>query len=288
MVRHYDKADELNFQCDLCSYTCVSKLNMWSHMNKVHTIKSLIRYPCSMCDKTFSEKSVVKTHEKTIHQKIQRVHETQRCDVCNLDFKNIIALKSHNARLHDEGNFGCTKCSEVFMFKPQLDSHILSVHEPKVTCHICGKLCKPGPLFSSHMTKHKIKTCPYEGCGKKMQGDGLRNHIQANHTPLNLQCTHCPAVFKTKRGFSKHNLSQHQQNYEALACKVTGCRYEVKRKEFLAEHYKRHKGITKEEKEYLQHHLKSILRPKYNATPLGKKIVKKNLKKTRKSERKVG
>jgi Zinc finger, C2H2 type len=228
---------------------------MRKHMDYNHELKQIIRFPCSQCTQTFRTKQSAQRHEDRIHLKIINEKRSFPCDMCDKVLTTSYSLINHKQLKHESGHFPCTKCDETFEFKPRLTNHILTEHSEKIACEICGFMCAPGPFFSHHMTNHKTKACPYEGCDKVLSLNLFKNHIESAHMSLRLQCPTCPSVFGTHHNLKIHIRCHHKK--EPIRCKVAGCDYSAKDKRYLMEHYQRHSGISEEWRQRLMHHLKT-------------------------------
>ena len=93
---------------------------------------------CTSCEKTFNTAYILRQH-------VTKVHETKKCDICDLDFAKG-ALARHK-RIHLEIKFECEQCGNVFTRKDKLQTHkricgtdIVKVVEAPVTinCETCG------------------------------------------------------------------------------------------------------------------------------------------------------
>ena len=60
---------------------------------------------CTSCEKTFNTAYILRQH-------VTKVHETKKCDICDLDFAKG-ALARHK-RIHLEIKFECEQCGNVF------------------------------------------------------------------------------------------------------------------------------------------------------------------------------
>merc|ERR1712037_1082128 len=112
------------------------------------------RYPCSICNKSFSIKSIKEPQicqtcnnefscKKTLKRHIERVHDGNKpifCTKCDISFTSKIDLKQHTKAVHNEvRTYPCLECVDShFASKYLLDKHVDSVHKsPSQSAHLC-------------------------------------------------------------------------------------------------------------------------------------------------------
>ena len=81
-------------------------------------------YSCSHCDYKTKEKSSLKTHNETVHEKIG-----YSCNQCEYKTKEKRHLKTHNEIVHENFGYSCNQCDFKSKVENHLKSHIDSVHE---------------------------------------------------------------------------------------------------------------------------------------------------------------
>ena len=77
---------------------------------------------------TFSEKSNLKAHFKTIHDG----EKPFGCEVCEKRFSSKRNRNEHVASHSDERPFGCDYCPKDFKIKKKLDRHISAIHKSSI------------------------------------------------------------------------------------------------------------------------------------------------------------
>lgn len=240
-------------------------MNMRAHMSYKHVarLKQGKRFHCDKCPYKSEFNQNLKVHVRRVHLKII---DEYTCNVCGKNYATPTSLNLHKQKEHELGDFPCSRCNEKFSTKPILKAHILKIHADKITCEVCGKLCPPGVYFSHHMKAHRLVTCPIEGCGRVSNKRKIKGHIELYHQPPeNLPCPTCSTVFTKRERLKSHIRLQHTS--VEMKCKVIGCLYGVRRKQYLREHYQRHQGISEVERNILIQHLNNTVGPTaYNET----------------------
>ena len=107
---------------------------------------STLRFECSTCMKTFSSKSHLIRHEKTIHLGIF----PYTCHLCGKGFVTKDHLKGHVSNHTGDHSYKCSVCSEVFTWKSTRDKH-LRLHHPDVTVDKYANAPTPNYLIDSQM-----------------------------------------------------------------------------------------------------------------------------------------
>ncbi|CAH02081.1 Pzf1p [Kluyveromyces lactis] len=223
------------------------------------------------CNKSFTRPSLLTEHQLTVHHGIKPF----KCDTCGKEFAKKSHLNRHMFSHTDDKPFTCsicgkgvttrqqlkrheithTKsfhcsyegCNESFYKHPQLRSHILSVHEKKLTCPHCNKTFQRPYRLKNHIDKHHnpestgmyqcdflsctdvfstwsslqqhIKQChpklPCPICGKPCVAEsGLRNHMMIHDESLvtkNWKCSSCPDTsFAKKTQLVQHYEESHK------------------------------------------------------------------------------
>ena len=141
---------------------------------------------CTSCEKTFNTAYILRQH-------VTKVHETKKCDICDLDFAKG-ALARHK-RIHLEIKFECEQCGNVFTRKDKLQTHkricgtdIVKVVEAPVTinCETCGKTFTQKRYLKQHKRTHIVQKTAVQYdcklCDKTFASNqSLGNHISKHH-----------------------------------------------------------------------------------------------------------
>ena len=125
------------------------------HISSIHDGE---RHYCNYCEKTFTEKGILKKHIiyiKTIHEEILNY----KCDFCDLPFESPSGLQFHVDTIHKGlKKFQCDFCEKSFASSGNLKSHGFSMHKSTIItenkCNFCDKYF----IHKGNLTKH-LFTC---------------------------------------------------------------------------------------------------------------------------------
>uniref|UniRef100_A0A8C5N2A3 Zinc finger and AT-hook domain containing n=1 Tax=Leptobrachium leishanense TaxID=445787 RepID=A0A8C5N2A3_9ANUR len=189
--------NEKPYKCSMCSYASTIKANLGVHMRK-HTGE---KFNCDHCTFSCLSKGHLKVHVERVHKKIK-----QHCRFCKKkysDVKNLIKhiKESHNMldknvqetcdelRLHTrEGKrqllYDCHICERKFKNELERDRHLLlhGDHRP-FACELCGHGATKYQSLELHIRKHPfVYVCSILSCCKKFVSTvKLKMHIKETH-----------------------------------------------------------------------------------------------------------
>lgn len=178
-----------NFHCSTenCKASFASKLQLLSHVNKVHRLQIKCHY--KDCNSWIKPASLI-AHIEAVHEKLK-----QTCQLCGkkISYKNFNAHKERCTNINDEKKFPCTfnDCQEIFTSKYNRSSHITRKHKNKLP----------------------IK-CPRENCGAMMLRQYLTRHVKETHDKLKGECKFC------NKEFTISNMRRHENRCEKLILKL--------------------------------------------------------------------
>ncbi|KAH0617416.1 hypothetical protein JD844_015596 [Phrynosoma platyrhinos] len=155
-----------------CDYSTPDKYKLQAHL-KVHTDLDKKSYSCPVCDKSFSEDRLIKSHIKTNHPEVsmntiseivgRRVQlkgligkRAMKCPYCNFYFmKNGSDLQRHIWAHEGIKPFKCSLCEYATRSKSNLKAH-MNRHSTEKThlCDMCGKKFKSKGTLKSHKLLH--------------------------------------------------------------------------------------------------------------------------------------
>ncbi|KAL4232727.1 hypothetical protein ACF0H5_007415 [Mactra antiquata] len=121
MHHFYAHSDTSQCVCTLCGKFVKGIYSLRRHMKTQHE-ENVRKYPCSLCDKSFTQRHVLKDHLK-LHNKEYSCF----CETCGKGFLTQFKMKEH-ARVHTgEKPFVCTICSTFkTSTKTNLQKHLKS------------------------------------------------------------------------------------------------------------------------------------------------------------------
>ena len=183
------------FYCEICSRTFTRKVNLTTHIKRVHLKKWIPKKPekvlCQICSATLSKTCFKKHMER--HQ-----GKTKPCRYCTKPFATIEDTKRHEntcAKNPQPDVFYCEHCPKSFNNKNKLKYH-LQMHDPdgrRFQCDICGAKFFKKQIWEKHVSYH--------------------SDVRPFH------CKHCPSSFKIKRHLKTHELIHNEsERYTCPLC----------------------------------------------------------------------
>src|SRR5204862_128972 len=155
-----------------------------------------ISYPCSYCNSSFDNKSILKLHLNAIHE-----ISVYPCDKCYLTFKSKRILDMHFNSVHDNDKdvltpetslLKCMQCEKVFCNNFNLRKHEKVHHFDKTKCSICDKSFTTAKLLKLHMKQH-------HGIITKQQ-----QVVTDKNKKKKILCYNCPLEFANRVTLNKH------------------------------------------------------------------------------------
>ncbi|VFV30217.1 zinc finger protein zfat-like [Lynx pardinus] len=163
---------------DGCNYSTPDKYKLQAHL-KVHTELDKRSYSCPVCEKSFSEDRLIKSHIKTNHPEVsmstisevlgRRVQlkgligkRAMKCPYCDFYFmKNGSDLQRHIWAHEGVKPFKCSLCEYATRSKSNLKAH-MNRHSTEKThlCDMCGKKFKSKGTLKSHKLLHTADALP--------------------------------------------------------------------------------------------------------------------------------
>ena len=201
---------KLNIKCDYCSEILRAGKELTNHYKRLHPNKSIVldgikKFKCDNCEDIFFSK-----HNFERHCYVQHGIETKKkcCQECFMTYTT-----QHNCQKKKVNS--CDHCNMIFSTKPNLKSHVLSVHEKRLdfACEYCGKTWATLPVLRNHVKQTHTQHVVCDICNKKISNPiELRRHKVFVHkeTQGAWLCEKCPKrAFFSQSTFEKHIADKH-------------------------------------------------------------------------------
>ncbi|XP_030002782.1 gastrula zinc finger protein XlCGF57.1-like isoform X2 [Sphaeramia orbicularis] len=159
-------------------------------------------YHCSVCTKTFSQKSHLEIH-MTSHTGEKRF----KCSLCHKCFRHRSNLKRHMRAHTGEKLFHCPVCQKRFICNSHLTGHmIIHTGEKPFSCSECGKRFTWKIVLERHMRLHTgEKPFSCSECGKRFTRKmGLERHVMLHTGEKPFSCSECGKRFTRKTSLERH------------------------------------------------------------------------------------
>ncbi|XP_039701834.1 zinc finger protein ZFAT isoform X3 [Pteropus medius] len=215
---------------DGCDYSTPDKYKLQAHL-KVHTELDKRSYSCPVCEKSFSEDRLIKSHIKTNHPEVsmstisavlgRRVQlkgligkRAMKCPYCDFYFmQNGSDLQRHIWAHEGVKPFKCSLCEYATRSKSNLKAH-MNRHSTEKThlCDMCGKKFKSKGTLKSHKLLHtadgkqfKCTVCDYTAA----QRPQLLRHMEQHASFKPFRCAHCHYSCNISGSLKRHYNRKH-------------------------------------------------------------------------------
>ncbi|XP_057678487.1 GDNF-inducible zinc finger protein 1 [Corythoichthys intestinalis] len=258
------------FSCNDCQRIFQYEKSYLKHKSTRHGIQADLLYRCKTCEKTFSNRSNLRIHEKHVHSN-ERLFT---CEVCNKNFKRKKDVVRHHKQVHETHLHECSECGKLLSSKGSLVLHkrthsgikayvcsecgarftqksALNMHhrihtgEKPYACDECDSRFTQKSMLAYHKRSHTgEKPFMCEACGKSFASkEYLRYHANIHTGSKPFKCDQCG------RGFAQRNSLRQHMNVHTGA-RPYGCK-------FCEKHFtqlnalQRHQRIHTGEKPYM-------------------------------------
>ncbi|XP_029447926.1 zinc finger protein ZFAT isoform X2 [Rhinatrema bivittatum] len=222
-----------------CDYTTPDKYKLQAHI-KVHAELDKRSYSCPVCEKSFSEDRLIKSHIKTNHPEVsmstisevlgRRVQlkgligkRAVKCPYCEFYFmKNGSDLQRHIWAHEGVKPFKCCQCEYATRSKSNLKAH-MNRHSTEKThlCDMCGKKFKSKGTLKSHKLLHtadgkqfKCTVCDYTAVHRPQ----LLRHMEQHASFKPFHCAHCHYSCNIAGSLKRH----YNKKHPAEECIIAG------------------------------------------------------------------
>ena len=128
MAKHIGK-EVKRFNCNFCEKSYGTSYTLNRHVRS-HTGER--PFQCEQCEKSFTDMSYLRPHIMKVHNKISEKRDVKlKCDICDKYFSSRMTLKTHNLLHIGEKTFDCELCDKTFETKSNLNDHVTNIHEYK-------------------------------------------------------------------------------------------------------------------------------------------------------------
>lgn len=222
--------------CDICGFKQIKRQRFMGHMRRVHLVDRSIRYPCDLCDKTFTQKgkklttlnSFTALHSKFFlgqilgHKRIEHFNERYICEICSRPLKGKKRLMMHIKHFHEKQRpCICPECGKGFSTKSQVRVHRVQVHsdEKPYPCSFCGKRFGSASCRHIHEKTHSSDLIQCQECDYKTNTIfNLNRHMIRHRDVYKYTCTICGQQFKCSTSLNLHKYTHQDNCFECEYC----------------------------------------------------------------------
>ncbi len=208
------QGDRKSFPCHICSKLFTEKSSVKIHIMSVHN-RDANKEICPICKGEYTKFTI------KVHMKVHSDRPKLTCETCQKEFITKETLKTHMARHEGRQKKLCTLCNKKVS---DLARHMIThSDQKKYTCAVCKKQYRHKISYEYHVSSHVgngLQTCPI--C--KEQVRALKKHMFMHKERPKLPCPKCSKSFISKPSLKQHMVT-HLERYKKICpvCKVECC-----------------------------------------------------------------
>uniref|UniRef100_A0A0X3PIS8 PR domain zinc finger protein 15 n=1 Tax=Schistocephalus solidus TaxID=70667 RepID=A0A0X3PIS8_SCHSO len=112
------------YSCEFCGKTFLRSSRLKRHVDGVH--KKLREFACEVCGKASASKGDLNKHVNSVHKAIRPF----TCEICGRSFAEMGHVRRHIRSLHNKlREYACEICGKAFAEKGTMNKHVKVVHK---------------------------------------------------------------------------------------------------------------------------------------------------------------
>ena len=192
-------------------------------------------YKCGFCIKSYGILQNLKSHQIEIHQSLlpekvineNTVHSNKNMPLLPLpEERKGSEVTSKNLEIREDQTSEqtsinrCTKCSQTFLTKTDLNVHYIEIHQKKLKCSICDTTFLNQGTLTKHMKQihgqiFKIYLC--KNCNQKFDSvQSFTLHKKSSNCAKKHKCDQCYRSFGNSHKLKTHIWKTHQKQRENI------------------------------------------------------------------------
>ncbi|KAJ8665010.1 hypothetical protein QAD02_006672, partial [Eretmocerus hayati] len=191
-----------------CEYQRHTMNQAGQHKIAMILLTKIEKFPCNMCDKSFTQKGSLNLLMKT--------HVDERpftCDECGTITKSKVHLRKHLKWMHCRTDYACKICGKSFAHQSSLKTHN-KTHKPGTLSHSC-EICNKRFYRKDHLERHemihtRVRTFSCETCRKQYSRHSDLTSHYVTHAVQGNCCKICNTNFENQKASRNHVRTMHK------------------------------------------------------------------------------
>jgi uncharacterized Zn-finger protein len=147
-----DKNVVKSFECDTCHQTFSSRTVLTKHLKTVHNTIKITEFKCSECSGIFKSKSNIVKHIQSKHKGIKRFY----CSLCPMKFYYKQAFDRHTAALHSGKDKVRRKAWNKASLAEDISGHFVDERVEQYVDKMRELGCKQKAVYDDDISAHKV------------------------------------------------------------------------------------------------------------------------------------